>query len=113
MRVSTARRQRLFSEATPLPDLRRSESLPKFSFTHGDIEMSQQMSRKGIVQSLLLAGAVSLAVAAPAFAGECPAGKAGANPLPGAATAPVGVVEMELSSIDLGKEAVNLPQRRL
>ena len=75
--------------------------------------MSQFGSRKGIVQSLLLAGVVSLAAAAPAFAGECPAGKVGANALPGAATAPVGVTEMELSFIDLGKEAVNLPQRRL
>lgn len=75
--------------------------------------MSQSKSRKGIVQSLLLAGVVSLAVAAPAFAGDCPAGKVGANALSGAATAPVGVTEMELSSIDLGKEAVNLPQRRL
>ena len=75
--------------------------------------MSQFGSRKGIVQSLLLAGVVSLAAAAPAFAGECPAGKVGANALRGAATAPVGVTEMELSFIDLGKEAVNLPQRRL
>ena len=69
--------------------------------------------RKGIVQSLLFAGVVSLAVAAPAFAGVCAADKVGANALPGAAMAPVGVTEMELSSIDLGKEAVNLPQRRL
>jgi len=75
--------------------------------------MTQMHSRKGIIQSLLLAGVVSLAAAAPAFAGECPAGNVGANPLTGAATAPVGVTEMELSFIDLGKEAVNLPQRRL
>lgn len=75
--------------------------------------MSQQNSGTGIVQSLLLAGAVSLGAAAPAIAGECPAGKVGANPLSGAATAPVGVTEMELSFIDLGKESVNLPQRRL
>ena len=75
--------------------------------------MQKISGRKGIIQSLLLAGVVSLAAAAPAFAGECPAGKVGANALPGAATAPVGVTEMELSFIDLGKEAVNLPQRRL
>jgi quercetin dioxygenase-like cupin family protein len=70
-----------------------------------------QLNRKGIIQSLLLAGVLSLA--APAFAGVCAADKVGANALPGAATAPVGVTEMELSSIDLSKEAVNLPQRRL
>jgi len=64
-------------------------------------------------QSVLLAGLVSLVVATPALAGECPADKLGANSLPGAASAPVGVTEMELSSIDLSKEAVNLPQRRL
>jgi quercetin dioxygenase-like cupin family protein len=74
--------------------------------------MAQSNSRKVIVQSLMLAGVVSLATTS-AFAGECPAGKVGANPLAGAATAPVGVTEMELSFIDLGKEAVNLPQRRL
>ena len=67
----------------------------------------------GAGQSALLIALVSLFAIAPAHAGDCPAGKAGANPLPGAATAPVGVTEMELSSIDLGKEAVNLPQRRL
>src|SRR5262245_42955153 len=64
-------------------------------------------------QSILVASLLSLAVAAPVLAGECPAGQAGANPLPGAATAPVGVTEMELASIDLANESVNLPQRRL
>jgi len=69
-------------------------------------------SRTRAVQSLLLAGLLSLA-AAPVLAGECPADKVGANSLPGAATAPVGVTEAELTSIDLSKESVNLPQRRL
>jgi quercetin dioxygenase-like cupin family protein len=64
-------------------------------------------------QSALLGSLLSLLVATPALAGECPADKVGANALPGAAAAPVGVVEMELISIDLSKEAVNLPQRRL
>jgi quercetin dioxygenase-like cupin family protein len=64
-------------------------------------------------QSVLLAGLLSAIVAAPAFAGDCPADKVGANSLPGAASAPVGVTEAELTSIDLSKEAVNLPQRRL
>ena len=49
-------------------------------------------SRTRAVQSLLLAGLLSLA-AAPVLAGECPADKVGANSLPGAATAPVGVTE--------------------
>ena len=64
-------------------------------------------------RTILFAGLLSLAIAAPAFAGECPQGKAGNNPLPGAATAPVGVTEMELASIDLSQESVKLPERRL
>jgi quercetin dioxygenase-like cupin family protein len=63
--------------------------------------------------SLLLLGLFTLFVTAPAFAGECPADKVGVNALPGAATAPKGVTEAELTSIDLSKETVNLPQRRL
>jgi len=64
-------------------------------------------------QSVLLAGLVSAVFAAPAFAGECPADKVGVNALPNAPTAPVGVMENELSSIDLAKENVKLDQRRL
>ena len=63
--------------------------------------------------SAALVGLLSLAGASAAQAGECPAGKAGANALPGAASAPLGVTEMELISIDLSKEKVNLPDRRL
>jgi quercetin dioxygenase-like cupin family protein len=70
-------------------------------------------TRARAAQSVLLASLLSLAAAAPAFAGTCPADKAGSNPLAGAAKAPVGVTEMELAFIDLGKESVNLPQRRL
>ena len=70
-------------------------------------------SRARAAQSALFAGLLSLAAAAPALAGECPAGKVGNNSLPGAASAPVGVTEMELSSIDLSKENVRLPERRL
>jgi quercetin dioxygenase-like cupin family protein len=76
-------------------------TMAKFNFNH-----------TRAVQSLLLAGLLSLA-AAPAVAGECPADKVGANSLPGAATAPVGVTEAELTSIDLSKESVSLSQRRL
>ena len=70
-------------------------------------------SRARTAQSALLAGLLSLAVAAPALAGSCPPDKLGNNPLTAAAKAPVGVTEMELAFIDLSKESVNLPQRRL
>ena len=70
-------------------------------------------SRARAAQSAIFAGLLSLAAAAPALAGGCPADKVGNNPLPGAAKAPAGVTEMELAYIDLGKEAVNLPQHRL
>ncbi len=69
--------------------------------------------RARTAQSALVAGLLSLLVAAPALAGECPKDKVGANPLPGAASAPVAVTEMELASIDLAKESVKLPERRL
>jgi quercetin dioxygenase-like cupin family protein len=61
----------------------------------------------------LIAGAAALTLAGLAQAGECPADKQAANPLAGAPTAPVGVVDTELSSIDLAKENVKLDQRRL
>jgi len=60
-----------------------------------------------------IALATALAAAGLAHAGECPADKVAANSLPGAATAPVGVVDTELASIDLSKENVKLDQRRL
>jgi len=76
--------------------------------------MSTNIRRvSGAAPSLLLLSLFSLFVAAPAFAGECPADKVGANALPNAPTAPVGVTENELSSIDLAKENVKLDQRRL
>ena len=74
---------------------------------------TSNISRARAAQSVLVASLLSLVAATPALAGECPADKVGANPLTGAATTPVGVMEKELSSIDLGKEAVQLPQRRL
>jgi len=70
-------------------------------------------NRSLAVPSALLVGLLSLAAVSLVQAGECPADKVGANPLSGAASAPVGVTEMELSSIDLAKENVKLPQRRL
>jgi quercetin dioxygenase-like cupin family protein len=72
-----------------------------------------QIPKRRTLGRALIASAVALIVAAPAYAGECPAGKAGDNPLPAAALAPVGVMESELASIDLSKENVKLEQRRL
>jgi quercetin dioxygenase-like cupin family protein len=61
----------------------------------------------------LITAAAALTAAAFAQAGQCPADKVAANDLPGAATAPVGVVDTELAAIDLSKENVKLDQRRL
>jgi quercetin dioxygenase-like cupin family protein len=63
--------------------------------------------------TLSLIAAATLSLGGLAQAGECPADKVGANALPGAATAPVGVVDTELASIDLAQENVKLAQRRL
>jgi quercetin dioxygenase-like cupin family protein len=57
--------------------------------------------------------ASALAFAGLAHAGQCPADKVAANDLKGAATAPVGVTDTEVASIDLAKENVKLDQRRL
>jgi quercetin dioxygenase-like cupin family protein len=61
----------------------------------------------------LIAAALALAGAGIAHAGQCPADKVAANALPDAPTAPVGVVDTELASIDLSQENVKLDQRRL
>jgi quercetin dioxygenase-like cupin family protein len=66
-------------------------------------------------RGLLLAGLAAgtlLTAAAAASAGECPAGKAGSDPLTDAATAPAGVTDDVLSSIDLSKEMVKLNDRQ-
>ena len=57
--------------------------------------------------------AASVALTGLAHAGECPAGKTAANPLAGAPSAPIGVIDTELASVDLSKENVKLDQRRL
>jgi quercetin dioxygenase-like cupin family protein len=79
----------------------------------GRNETNDAIRTRCLVRSAVLAGVLSLAAVSPVLAGECPAGEVGVNPLPGAANAPVGVTEMELISIDLSKEKVNLPERRL
>lgn len=67
--------------------------------------------RRGFSIAGIAAGAVLLAATA-ASAGECPAGKIGSNPLKDAATAPAGVTDTVLTSIDLSKEAVKLNDRQ-
>ncbi|OYU33824.1 MAG: cupin [Novosphingobium sp. PASSN1] len=51
-------------------------------------------------------------VSAPAFAGTCPAGKAGANPLANAATMPSAVTDTVVGAVDLGPY-INVPNRSL
>ena len=70
-------------------------------------------NRNRIAQSALLAGVASLFAATAALAGECPAGKAGANALNDAPSAPVGIVDREIAAVDLANENVRLSQRRL
>lgn len=62
---------------------------------------------------VLGAYALALSFSGAALAGECPADKVGNNKLANAPTAPVGVVDTELASIDLSKENVKLGERRL
>ncbi len=66
------------------------------------------MKHKRLIVALLAVVAAGLSQA-----GECPADKAVANELAGAASAPMGVADVELAAIDLGKENVKLDQRRL
>jgi quercetin dioxygenase-like cupin family protein len=61
----------------------------------------------------VITAAAALGLAGLAQAGQCPSDKVANNDLPGAATAPVGVVDTELSSIELAKENVKLEGRRL
>src|SRR5690349_19130439 len=71
-----------------------------------------RLSRWSRIVAALAALAASYATNV-ANAGECPADKAMPNALAGAATMPLGVVDTELSSIDLAKENVHLDSRRL
>ena len=64
-------------------------------------------------KTALVAGLFSMFAVTTAQAGECPADKVAANPLANAPTAPAGVSEMEIASIDLAKENVHLDGRRL
>ncbi|NWG70501.1 MAG: cupin domain-containing protein [Parvularculaceae bacterium] len=57
--------------------------------------------------------AIAALVAAPALAGECPAGKSGTNVRTSGEMTPVGVTDEELGGIDLGQEIKGFDGRRL
>jgi quercetin dioxygenase-like cupin family protein len=88
-------------------------------FVSGDITMpyaktlNQPMPAAKLAASSFLLAAAAALLSSTAHAGECPAGKAGANSLANAPAAPVGITDTELASIDLAKENVKLNQRRL
>ena len=69
--------------------------------------------KSSVFRNAALASAVALIVAAPRFRRRMPGGQGGRQPAGRCATAPVGVMENELASIDLSKENVKLDQRRL
>lgn len=61
---------------------------------------------------MTIALALASTMATPAFAGECPADKAGTNPLAGAATMPKDVTDTVIGAVDLGPE-INVSGRSL
>lgn len=67
---------------------------------------------KTTLRNAVLALLAATTIASPAFAGECPAAKAGVNPLTGAPTAPKGVTDTVIGSVDLNAE-INVPDRQL
>ena len=68
-------------------------------------QLPRQFVRLAILCALVTAGV--------AHAGQCPADKVGANALTDAPSAPVGITDTELASINLSTEIVKLDQRRL
>ncbi|GBF57791.1 hypothetical protein PbB2_01461 [Candidatus Phycosocius bacilliformis] len=61
---------------------------------------------------IAMAAIACVAAGAPAFAGTCPAGKAGENPLANAATMPSAVTDTVIGAVDLGPY-INVPNRSL
>lgn len=70
------------------------------------------MMTQNILRNAGLGLLAAVAATAPAFAGECPVNKSGANPLSGAPTAPKGVTDTVIGSVDLGAE-IAVPDRQL
>jgi len=78
--------------------------------------LSIRMTRPASVRAFAVAGLSAAAMAVSilaANAGECPADKIAAGAMKPGATAPEGVTDTVLSSIDLAKEAVKLNDRQL
>jgi hypothetical protein len=71
--------------------------------------MAYKFMRASVVAGALACGAL---LAAPAFAGECPANQVGTNALTYAQTTPSRVTDDVLSAIDLG-QGYNIPGRSL
>lgn len=69
-------------------------------------------SKITIARSLALAAGLTIALGAPAFAGECPADQIGANPLSDRMTEPSGVTDTVLGMIDLAAEPANIQDRK-
>jgi quercetin dioxygenase-like cupin family protein len=95
----------------PMPRLYRSRPQPNEG---ADKMHTKNGNGRAIRRGLTVAGIVSgamLLVATTASAGECAPGQMGTNPLKDAATAPAGVTDKVLTSIDLSKEAVKLNDR--
>lgn len=68
-----------------------------------------QMSRRAVAMTGVLAGLVgTLALSTRALAGECPPGKTGTDLMGPGATAPKGVTDKVIGSIDLAAEKVQL-----
>ncbi len=79
--------------------------------------MSKQIasSRTNIWQNLALVGAIlgSISMASVAFASECPSDKIKANAREKVDYKPVGVTDVTLGSIDLGKQPAHITDREL
>ena len=76
---------------------------------HGSTRLASVL-RRGALLGAYAAGA-ALLLTAVANAGECPADKAGSNPLSDAATMPKDVTDTVLGAIDLAKEPVAIEGR--
>lgn len=75
--------------------------------------LRSRFSVSSVAAASFLVVAMTAIATSTARAGECPADKVSANALANAPTAPIGVIDTELASIDLAKENVKLNQRRL
>ena len=77
--------------------------------------MSKSNAHRSLWQGIALAGIVagSFTATSAAFAGECPAGKMQPNVRPMVDYKPVGVTDVTLGTIDLGKQPAHIEGREL